>query len=77
VSHIRFASTGAVELRNTHPFEQDGRLLAHNGVLEDLDRLDAELGDDVALVRGDTDSERFFALVTRETGAPAVTPEPG
>jgi glutamine amidotransferase len=69
VSHIRFASTGAVELRNTHPFEQDGRLLAHNGVLEDLDRLDAELGDDVALVGGDTDSERFFALVTREARA--------
>lgn len=67
VSHLRFASTGAVELRNTHPFEQDGRLLAHNGVLEDLDRLDAELGGDMALVRGDTDSERFFALVTRET----------
>jgi predicted glutamine amidotransferase len=66
VSHIRFASTGAVELRNTHPFEQDGRLLAHNGVLEDLDRLNAELGDMLALVRGGTDSERFFALVTRE-----------
>jgi predicted glutamine amidotransferase len=66
VAHIRFASTGAVELCNTHPFEQDGRLLAHNGVLEDLDRLDTELGDALELVRGDTDSERFFALVTRE-----------
>jgi glutamine amidotransferase len=66
VAHIRFASTGAVEVRNTHPFEQDGRLLAHNGVLEDLDRLDVELGDARALVHGDTDSERFFALVTRE-----------
>ena len=41
IAHIRFASTGAVERRNTHPFEQDGRLLAHNGVIEDLDRLDA------------------------------------
>ena len=28
VAHIRFAfQTGALELRNTHPFEQDGRLL--------------------------------------------------
>ena len=31
---------------NTHPFEQRGRLFAHNGVIEDLDRLEAELGDD-------------------------------
>jgi predicted glutamine amidotransferase len=31
VAHIRFASTGALELRNTHPFKQNGRLFAHNG----------------------------------------------
>jgi predicted glutamine amidotransferase len=70
VAHIRFASTGALELQNTHPFEQDGRLFAHNGVIEDLPALDAHLGNDaLALVRGDTDSERFFALITRETAA--------
>ncbi|SEM50368.1 class II glutamine amidotransferase [Streptacidiphilus jiangxiensis] len=69
LAHIRFASTGALAVRNTHPFEQDGRLFAHNGVIEDLPRLDAELGADRALVQGDTDSERFFALVTRETAA--------
>jgi predicted glutamine amidotransferase len=66
VAHVRYASTGALLPRNTHPFEQDGRLFAHNGVIEDLDRLEAELGDDMALVGGDTDSERFFALITRE-----------
>ncbi|WP_042380315.1 class II glutamine amidotransferase [Streptacidiphilus melanogenes] len=69
VAHIRFASTGALEVRNTHPFEQDGRLFAHNGVIEDLPRLDAHLGPDRSLVEGDTDSERFFALITRETAA--------
>jgi predicted glutamine amidotransferase len=31
-------STGGVSLLNTHPFSQDGRLFAHNGVLGDLDR---------------------------------------
>jgi predicted glutamine amidotransferase len=67
VAHIRYATTGAVDARNTHPFEQRGRLFAHNGVIEDLGRLDRELGDDRALVQGDTDSERLFALVTRET----------
>jgi predicted glutamine amidotransferase len=67
VAHVRYATTGAIEPRNTHPFEQRGRLFAHNGVIHDLDRLDRELGGDRALVHGDTDSERFFALVTRET----------
>jgi predicted glutamine amidotransferase len=65
VAHIRYASTGGLLPENTHPFEQHGRLLAHNGVIEGLDRLDAELGDARSLVLGDTDSERFFALVTR------------
>ena len=69
VAHVRFASTGALELRNTHPFEQHGRLFAHNGVVEDLPALDAHLGDDVRLVKGDTDSERLFALITREIAA--------
>jgi glutamine amidotransferase len=66
VAHVRYASTGDLSPRNTHPFEQDGRLFAHNGVIEDLDRLEAELGEVMALVGGDTDSERFFALITRE-----------
>jgi predicted glutamine amidotransferase len=71
VAHIRFASTGALERRNTHPFEQAGRLFAHNGVIEDLPALEAQLSDDLHLVKGDTDSERFFALITREIAANA------
>ncbi len=69
IAHIRYASTGAVAPENTHPFEQAGRLFAHNGVIGALERLDKELGDDLSLVRGDTDSERVFALVTREIQA--------
>ncbi|MEU6586042.1 class II glutamine amidotransferase [Nocardia sp. NPDC046763] len=64
VAHVRFASTGGLNMRNTHPFEQHGRLFAHNGVLEGLDELEHELGDYRRLVHGDTDSERFFALIT-------------
>ncbi|MFE5210851.1 class II glutamine amidotransferase [Streptomyces sp. NPDC056600] len=67
VAHLRFASTGGLDTRNTHPFAQEGRLFAHNGVIEGLDALDDHLGEDRSLVRGDTDSERFFALITRET----------
>jgi glutamine amidotransferase len=66
VGHIRYASTGALELRNTHPFEQSGRLFAHNGVVEDLPALEARIGSAMRLVRGDTDSERLFALITAE-----------
>ncbi len=65
VAHIRYASTGAVNAKNTHPFEQAGRLFAHNGVIGELGALERELGDAMALVQGDTDSERFFALITR------------
>jgi predicted glutamine amidotransferase len=65
IAHIRFASTGGLLPRNTHPFSQAGRLMAHNGVVEDLPRLEAELGDAMSLVHGDTDSERLFALITR------------
>jgi predicted glutamine amidotransferase len=69
VAHVRFASTGALTMHNTHPFEQRGRLFAHNGVIEDLPALDEHLGEDGRLVKGDTDSERLFALITRETDA--------
>jgi predicted glutamine amidotransferase len=66
IAHVRYATTGGLDPANTHPFEQRGRLFAHNGVVHDLERLERELGDDAKLVHGDTDSERLFALVTRE-----------
>jgi predicted glutamine amidotransferase len=69
VAHVRFASTGSLDVHNTHPFKQEGRLFAHNGVLEDLPALEAHLGDALAHVHGDTDSERLFALITREIDA--------
>lgn len=62
--HLRYASTGRVSLVNTHPFTQDGRFFAHNGVVGDLDRIESTLGSNRAMVMGDTDSERLFALIT-------------
>ncbi|WP_197382126.1 class II glutamine amidotransferase [Mycolicibacterium mengxianglii] len=66
VAHVRYATNGPAEDVNTHPFLQDGRIFAHNGVVGGLDTLDARLAElGVAdLVRGDTDSERVFALIT-------------
>ena len=66
VAHVRYATTGSHDVVNTHPFLQDGRIFAHNGVLEGLDVLDARLRElgTADLVLGQTDSERVFALIT-------------
>jgi predicted glutamine amidotransferase len=66
IAHVRYASTGPLEVRNTHPFLQDGRIFAHNGVVTGLDVIDARLRDLGVddLVLGQTDSERIFALIT-------------
>ncbi|OWL95943.1 class II glutamine amidotransferase [Mycolicibacterium peregrinum] len=66
IAHVRYASTGALDLANTHPFLQDGRIFAHNGVVEGLPALDERLKELGAadLVKGQTDSERVFALIT-------------
>jgi predicted glutamine amidotransferase len=66
VAHVRYATTGSHDAVNTHPFLQDGRIFAHNGVVEGLDILDARLRElgTADLVLGQTDSERVFALIT-------------
>jgi predicted glutamine amidotransferase len=64
LAHVRYADTGPVALSNTHPFIFDGRAFAHNGVVSDLEELEIRLGSDRALLAGQTDSERFFALMT-------------
>ena len=66
IAHVRYATTGSLDAHNTHPFLQDGRIFAHNGVVEGLHDIDdrlRELGTD-DLVLGETDSERVFALIT-------------
>lgn len=71
VAHVRYASNGGHTTQNTHPFEQDGRLFAHNGViggLGDLEQRAQQLGT-ADLICGDTDSERVFAVVTGEIRA--------
>ncbi|WP_255768808.1 class II glutamine amidotransferase [Pseudarthrobacter sulfonivorans] len=69
LAHVRYASTGAHTMVNTHPFEQDGRLFAHNGAFGGLGELDQRLATlgVTDLVHGETDSERLFALITAES----------
>jgi glutamine amidotransferase len=69
VAHVRWATTGGRTERNTHPFGMKGRVMAHNGGLGSLAQLEAELGPYADLVLGDTDSERYFALITKEIDA--------
>ena len=69
VAHVRWATAGGRTERNTHPFGMKGRVMAHNGGFGSLAQLEAELGPYADLVLGDTDSERYFALITKETDA--------
>ena len=66
IAHVRYATTGSLDIHNTHPFLQDGRIFAHNGVIEGLDVIDERLRElgTADLVLGQTDSERVFALIT-------------
>jgi glutamine amidotransferase len=67
VGHVRHATNGALTMANTHPFCQKDRLFAHNGVIGDVSKLEQHLGEARSLVGGESDSERFFALITHET----------
>jgi glutamine amidotransferase len=65
LAHIRHATAGEPTLQNTHPFEQHGRLFAHNGVLGGLEALRSMLGSHAELLQGSTDSELYFTLITK------------
>ncbi len=69
VAHVRYATVGGRAIRNTHPFAMSGRIMAHNGGFGELARLDERLGSYADLVLGDTDSERYFALITQQADA--------
>ncbi len=75
VAHVRWATGTPKTLENTHPFEFDGRLFAHNGAFEELETVEEELGGLMDEVQGDTDSERVAALITREIRAGSPVPE--
>ncbi|MCP3137587.1 class II glutamine amidotransferase [Pyxidicoccus xibeiensis] len=71
VAHIRLASVGAVELRNSHPFHHGRWSFGHNGTLREFakHRAAVEALISPALrghIRGTTDSERcFYLFLTR------------
>jgi len=73
IVHLRWATPGLpVTPENTHPFVDDGYAFAHNGHVAPVQRLEGLLDrDHRAMLRGDTDSERYFRFVLQciaETG---------
>ncbi|AGC46144.1 class II glutamine amidotransferase domain-containing protein [Myxococcus stipitatus DSM 14675] len=71
VAHIRLASVGAVELRNSHPFNHGRWTFVHNGTVRDFSRHHASIEALIcptlrAGIQGTTDSERcFYLFLTR------------
>jgi glutamine amidotransferase len=67
VAHVRQASVGAVELRNSHPFLFGRWSFVHNGTLKDFEKhrraVEALIGPQFRPnVKGTTDSERCFQI---------------
>jgi predicted glutamine amidotransferase len=78
VAHVRQASVGAVELRNSHPFLFGRWSFVHNGTLKNFERhrgsVESLIRPDLLTnIRGTTDSERCFHLfLTRLSSRCAV-----
>ncbi|GAC1319175.1 MAG: hypothetical protein NVSMB25_09580 [Thermoleophilaceae bacterium] len=58
--HVRRATIGGLEVRNTHPFCMGNYSFSHNGTILDFPKL---IGPGAVKPRGETDSEPFFNLM--------------
>ncbi len=79
VSHVRKRTVGPTRATNSHPFRRGRWVFAHNGTVEDRAWIASQTSDARRVeIRGDTDSELFFAfLLTRLDAAGLVdVPEP-
>ena len=65
IVHLRMATDGmACHAENTHPFLADGVAFAHNGSLTPASDIEAHVSPSIlAGLHGDTDSERYFAVI--------------
>ena len=76
LAHVRRATVGTPDLVNTHPFSDDGWVLAHNGTVPHFDRIRPLLlgripAERQRLIAGQTDSEHIFHLIrARQTAHP-------
>jgi predicted glutamine amidotransferase len=68
IAHVRAATVGEVPESNCHPFQYKNLLMAHDGGVEDFNKikrkLRAPLTDDIyTWIKGQTDSEHIFAYL--------------
>jgi glutamine amidotransferase len=77
VSHVRKRTVGATRRVNSHPFSQGRWVFAHNGTIDDRAWLRQQLSSPrAAQIRGDTDSELFFAFLLTRLDAVGLTDAP-
>lgn len=71
IVHLRMATDGMARYaENTHPFLADGLAFAHNGSLTPAASIDSFIDPGIlAGLRGDTDSERYFAVIRSKIAA--------
>ncbi len=63
VAHVRARTVGAVSAANTHPFQRDGWVFAHNGTVNDHHLRSRTSAVRQREVEGETDSELLFAYL--------------
>jgi glutamine amidotransferase len=64
VAHVRARTVGAVSAANTHPFQRDGWVFAHNGTVSDVGHLRSRASRSrQEELEGETDSELLFAYL--------------
>lgn len=67
VAHVRQRTVGPIGVTNTHPFQRGRWTFAHNGTIRDVDWLGERSSPArLAELQGDTDSERFMAMLLTE-----------
>lgn len=77
VSHVRKRTVGVTRLANSHPFSSGTWVFAHNGTIEDRTWVSARVSPSRAAgIRGDTDSELFFAYVLTRLDAAGLANRP-
>jgi predicted glutamine amidotransferase len=84
IAHVRKRTVGPIDVLNTHPFRRGPWVFAHNGTIDHLDALrSGTSAARLAEVKGDTDSEVFFAYLltfldsfgAADGGAPGLVEE--
>lgn len=68
LAHVRAASVGEVSESNCHPFQYKNLLMAHNGGVEEFDKIKRHIREPLSdemynWIKGQTDSEHIFAYL--------------